>query len=313
MRGLTNLQVAVLVAVSTACTKANPDYCSTSDECSNGELCDIATHACMSEPPDAMPNGADASGPECDPNKPFAPAAEVPGLRDAMANDVHATLTSDERTIYFASNRFDYSTTMHIYRADRQTRDGTFGTPTIVPSLASMAGENNPSISSDGNTLYFDTFTNTALLRMSARSDASVAFPAATTIGSAGLVEPSITADGHMLYVANLQSGSIGRLERAGASFGPVQNVDTQLLYTQLSPATSDELTLFVTRQGGALLVTKRDSVSQPWPTPAAVTELNTHDEEFKASWVSADGCRLYLTYGPVGMKSRIYMAARPK
>src|SRR5690242_14856893 len=64
----------------------------------------------------------DTAAAACDVTKPFAPAVEVPGLHDPAATDVHATLTDDELTVYFRSNRFDTTkATMHIYVATRAT------------------------------------------------------------------------------------------------------------------------------------------------------------------------------------------------
>jgi hypothetical protein len=307
VRALAN--ALLVVAATSGCTKKNPAYCNTSLDCSNGDVCDVSTHACVAGV-DAMQPTHDAAPPECDVNKPFAPFAEIPVLHDPMANDVHGTLTADELTIYFATNRSGYSTTMGLYRASRPTRDAPFQQPILAPFLAGPSNATNPAISSDGLTIFFDTGTT---LMMSKRSDVTVAFPAATTVSSSSLAEPSITADGQTLYASNLGTGFLARLTNVGGTFGPAQDVDTQLAYTQVSPATRDDLTLYLTLRNGAVHVTKRNSTTEPWPTPTAVTELNTHDEEVLPSWVSSDGCRLYMTYTPTGNKSRLVMAARPK
>jgi hypothetical protein len=301
--------------LASACTKQNPDYCNTSNDCSSGEVCDPSTHGCIAGVNDAMTadGGEDAPPPLCDVNKAFGIPNAVVGLHDVMANDVHATLTGDERTVYFASNRTDYSTTMHIYTATRPTRDGFFGAPTKVAELASSEGENNPAILADGNTLYFDTYvTSAVVLLMSSRQDPSLPFLSPNPLPGQNLVEPSITADGNALYATNLQTGAIARLQRTGTTFAAAEAVDTQLAYTQVSPATSDELTLYLTVRNGAVRVTKRSSTTAAWPTPTEVAELGTHDEQYLPSWISPDGCRLYMTYTPTGEKSRVVMAARP-
>lgn len=300
------------------CTKANPDYCSIAMDCSNGYVCDLTTHACTAEPlVDAPMSSPDAAAPECDVTKPFAPAVEVAGLRDSMANDAHASLTGNELTVYFATNRFNYSTPMRIYKATRSTREAAFGSPTPIAELINtddMEGENNPTISPDGNTIFFDVYrASGGLLLMSTRSDPSSAFPTPQILSNQNLVEPTITADAQTLYASNLQTGTLSRLQSVDGTFGAAQPAGVQTGYTQLSPATSDDLTLYMTFQSGALYASKRASTTEPWPTPLEVTELNTHDGEFLPSWVSANGCRLYLTYAPAGMKSRIYMAERPK
>jgi hypothetical protein len=310
------LAVAAIL-VAGACTKANPDYCSTSMDCSNGDLCDVSTHACVSEPVlDAATNPPDSAPPACDVNKPFGAAAEVAGLRDSMANDVHATLTADERTIYFATNRFNYTAVMRIYKAERATRDVAFEAPTQVVSLTNandVDGERNPAISADGNTIVFDvTRTSANLLLMSTRSDPTGGFPAPVTLTDHALSEATVTADGKTIYANNQETGYLARFQSVNGTFGAYQPADVQTGFTQLSPATSDDLTLFMTFQMGAVYASKRTSKTQQWPTPVEVTELNSHDGQLLPSWVSPDGCRLYMTYAPVGTKSRIYMAKRP-
>jgi hypothetical protein len=314
VKGARAVAAAFAIWAATGCTKHNPRYCDSQVDCPNGQYCDVEHHGCMPNLVDSLAGTADATPPDCDVTKPFAPAAEVPGLRDPMANDVHAALTSNQLTIYFASNRSDYSTTYYIYRANRPTRDASFETPMIV-ALGGAGGAQDPAISADGNTIYFVTYkTNFGpQIMTSTRPDSSTLFPTPTEIAGESLVQPSLTADGQTLYVSNEGSGRIARLQKLDGTFGPANDVDTQLSYTQISPTTSDDLTLYLTLRNGALHATRRTSTTALWPTPTPVTELNTQNEEWLPSWVSADGCRLYLTYAPAGNKSRIYMAARPK
>ena len=309
---------AALALSGGGCTKKNPSYCETSTDCADGEICDLSSHGCVANTTDAsLDADTDAAPPACDVTKPFLPATEVPGLHDPMANDVHASLTANELTIYFASNRSNYaSTTTEVYRATRATRDASFGTPTLAGfATFEPEGANNPAISADGNTIFYDSVRMNVgvVLLMSSRADATSVFAAPMTLATGALVEPAITADGTTLYATNLGTGRLARLQKSGSTYGPAQDVDTQLAYTQVSPATSDDLALFMTLRNGAVNVTKRTSTSEPWPTPTELSELQTHDEQFLPSWVSGDGCRLYLTYTPTAGKSRIMMATRPK
>jgi hypothetical protein len=307
---------ALLAVAASGCTKKNPAYCDATSDCPAGDVCDVSAHACTpADSTDASTAGGDATPPECDVNKPFAPATEVPGIHDPLANDAHATLTSDELNMYFASNRFDYSTTTHVFRAHRTSRDGSFESPKVIPGIWDTTSEGSPAISSDETTLYCEAYkmNTNMLLVMSKRSDATVAFPSPTTISDQGLAEPSITSDEKTLYVSNQQTGNLARLQNTGGTFGAAEDLALQASVTQVSPATGDGLTLFMTLRNGPVNVTKRASTQDPWPVPSEVTELGSHDELFLPSWVSSDGCRLYLTYAPSGGKSRIYMAARPK
>jgi hypothetical protein len=275
---------------------------------------------------DAQPTpdgpNADAVAPECDVTKPFAAAAEVPGLHNnPAATDLHATLTVDELTIYFASDRFDLTMQfppMHIYTSTRTTRDAVFSAPAAVGPTFSAEGESNPSISPDGNTLFFDSSRTAGVLHVftSTRANVSVVFPMPTMIAGDYLHTPSITADGKVLYTADLAHGYLARLDKAGSGFGEPQRVDTQFGMSVTSPVSRDDLTLYMSlgeQIGSEILATKRTSTNSPWPTPTQVTELKTNAVQAAPNWISADGCRLYLTYTPSAGKSTIYMAARPK
>jgi hypothetical protein len=263
---------------------------------------------------DAAPVGA------CDLNKPFAPAIEVPGIHQPGANDVHATLTDDELTIYFASDRANPTAgKMHIYSAGRTTAQGVFDTPAKIGTLSSDAGESNPSTSPDGNTLYFDSprvSQGAVHIFTSTRANATVVFPPPTMIAGDYLTGPSITADGAVLYAANLSSGALVRLDKEGDGFGTPQLVAFPTPLGAVSPVSRDDLTLFLSQgdtYGNSILVTRRTSTGTPFPQPTAIPELATSAAIAEPSWISPDGCRLYLRYSATGDKSRIYVATRPQ
>jgi len=63
-------RVALLLALSAACTVRNPEFCDTNSDCGSGQICNLSdagvvTHACVSGPPDA-------------PLPPDAPPADAP-------------------------------------------------------------------------------------------------------------------------------------------------------------------------------------------------------------------------------------------
>ena len=152
----------------------------------------------------------------------------------------------------------------------------------------------------------------------STRPNAAVVFPEATPLDGEALHSPSITADGKVLYVANLSTGALSRMEKTGGGFGSAQTVDISLSMSVTSPVSSDDLTLFMSlgeQFGDDIQSTTRASAAVPFPTPTRVNELKTTAAQAEASWVSPDGCRIYLTYlaSGTGTKSRIFFSTRPK
>jgi hypothetical protein len=265
---------------------------------------------------------ADAPAPPCDLSKPFGAAVVVPGLHDPAANDVHATLTDDELTVYFASNRPNTAGDIfHIYAATRTTVTAGFDTPMQVGPLFSMEGESHPAISADGNTIFFDSFrtsTGGGVVHMwtSTRSNAGVAFSTPTQVRGENLIAPALTGDGSALYVSNLNSGLLSRLPTAGGAFGVIETVSVPYQFSITSPVTRDELALYLSEgdtTGHLILSSKRASKTAAWPTATAVSELSTGAALAEPSWISADGCRLYLTYQATSGKSTIHVATRPK
>jgi hypothetical protein len=349
---------ALLVSAMTAgCTESTTISCTTSDEClqasirgtcvpspvSESHWCgfpdgtcpgsglrwgvktgdDLAGECVAASEADGGPDAAAADAAvasACDLTKPFDPPIEVPGLHAAGANDVHGALSDDELTIYFASDRADPAAAkMHLYSATRTAVGNPFGTPTQVDGLFSPAGESNPSVSPDGNTIYFDSLrVSEGRLHIftSTRANAAVVFPPPTMIAGDFLIAPSITADGKVLYVKSLQDGRLARLDWSRGGWSAPQPVELHASTLVTTPVSRDDLTLFLAQgdtTGSAILVSKRASTSTPFPAPMPVTELPASSGYAEPSWISADGCRLYLRYQPSGEKSRIYVATRPK
>ena len=147
-------------------------------------------------------------------------------------------------------------------------------------------------------------------------SSAGVVFPAATMIGGDFLIHPAITADGAALFASNLSSGGLVRLDRQGSGFGAPQMVDIASTMSIVSPVTNDDLTMFLSigdTTGHEISVSKRASKTTSWPAPVTVAELKTSAAVAEPSWLSADGCRLYVTYSLGSGTTAIHVATRPR
>lgn len=71
--------------------------------------------------------------------------------------DDDPTLTSDLRTIYFASNRFGGQGSQDIWMSTRAAVGAAWGTPTVVTELNTNAVESNIDVSGDGRTITFSS------------------------------------------------------------------------------------------------------------------------------------------------------------
>ena len=117
-----------------------------------------------------------------------------------------------------------------------------------------------------------------------------------------------------MLYAVSLETGELARLDRVGASFGAAQRVALDASTSMTSPVSRDDLALFMSpMNSGQILLTKRLSTTISFPSPVTLAELSASAGIAEPSWLSPDGCRLYLRYQAKGEKSRLYVAARPQ
>ena len=174
----------------------------------------------------------------------------------------------------------------------------------------------------DGNTVIFDSFRpgtagSVVHLFTATRSNVAVDFQPANQLNTEPLIQPALTKDGSLLYAANLSFGRLSRMEKVGNGFGAPQSAAIPSTFSVCSPVTNDDLTIFLAlgdTTGNEIIVTQRPSLADPFPEPTQVVELKTSATIAEPSWLSPDGCRLYLTYGGgAGEKTTIHVATRPQ
>jgi len=203
--------------------------------------------------------------------------------------------------------------------------DFTFGTPTnLGPTVNSSAGDNTPSISADGLTLYFDSRRPGGY----GKHDIWVSTRPTTddpwgepmnlgpTVNSSDYDNiPFISADGLKLFFVSERPGGYGSWDiwvttrpttdadwSAPVNLGPTVNSSAD----EFCPAISaDGLQLYfseweVFRPGGYggsdMWVTTRDTASDPWGTPVNLgptVNSSAHDDN---PFVTADGLALFFS-----------------
>ncbi|HMG56305.1 MAG TPA: hypothetical protein VK601_22555 [Kofleriaceae bacterium] len=267
------------------------------------------------------------SPPICSPSAKFGTPMALFGLGDGGI----ARLSPDELTIYYSSSSAD------LYVAHRTTATGAFGTPMPMMAQNTASQEYDPTVSSDGLTLWFGSnrvANEGNHLYVATRTSTLVEFD---TPGLAGMLnaadvkqadaEPFVTADGNELWFISSRPGGLGGYDiwhatRTGSSFTtPALAAELNSTSDENVPMlSSDRLTVYFTSarvapgtKGGLEVWTAhRSTVNDGFATPILVDELNTVNNDY-AAWLSADNCRMYVASsdGLSSPRLAIYMATR--
>lgn len=132
--------------------------------------------------------------------------------------------------------------------------------------------------------------------------------------------QPFVTADGSELWFGSSRTPTMGgydlwRAPRSGAGFGtPVRVAELGSSAHDWFPTPSaDRLTIYIssnrtgpgTRGGFDVWRARRTTVNDGFAAPTLVEELSTAGDD-RATWLSADGCRMYG-----GVNGDIFVATR--
>lgn len=264
--------------------------------------------------------------------------------------DQTARLTPDELVIYFQVSNDAGPTVMfidggtqqpdagalQIFTSQRMKITDAWGTRSLLTPIVNGIGRvSDPSVTGDNLQLYFSTsiatdagtaiaiYTATRISGASAFSGAaSVTFDGAAF---ASTTQPYVLPNGLTLYFRGVpMSGTKNAIFRATrGSTGSLFEVDSptsDLLTTvndtdgvSLPVVSADELTIYFTSGvDGARKVSTatRTAVDQPFGTVTDVTELDNYSVD-EGSWLSDDGCRLYLSSNLDG-NTHLYVATKP-
>jgi hypothetical protein len=263
---------------------------------------------------DGVPDGAvdaaqDAATARCDRTKPFGTPVLVPGINTPGSTfaEASSSLTPDELTMYFTSNRLDPgSANFDVYVASRGSIADAFGTAQKVDALDLGGDERHTWISPDELSIYIYSSKNGDYnLFVSTRSSKLVPFGAPQPLGvnTAELEQGgSTTADGRTLYFHRGTTSLTFRSvlgPNGFATASPVNELNTPDADCPL-PMGDDLSIYFASSRGGSLgnldiYFASRATTASPFNQITNVTELNSTAFDIP-EWISPDGCNIYFT-----------------
>lgn len=238
---------------------------------------------------------------------------------------LHARLTADEQTLFFATEASNDVRKLFV-----ATRPAS-GTGTW-PATEVLSGDTTfikdwPMVDSAG-TLFYRRMTedDRSYIVKSTKGAGGIYDNAQTLRATDGLgtnyylTSPYVSASGDLYFAAERVSGTTDRdIFRATLQNGEFKDpiVISALGTTddELSPAlTSDELDLYYSRapvgEEHDIYLSHRDSTDKAFPAGTRVDELTTTQSEY-VTWISPDNCRMYLTRN-TDNGFRVFLRKRP-
>jgi hypothetical protein len=207
-------------------------------------------------------------------------AVALPVPVNGSGNNSDPSVTADNQTLYFTSDRVIGSSGLSdIWTV--QNSGGTFGTANDVKSIDTAVEDSQPYIMPDGLTIYYRS-RGKALDFLKLYRATRTASGTTFTVDTSGLFN--------------------------------VVNVNTNI--QELPTVPPDELSVYYTSnalEGGSardIWKATRSTTSDPFGNPAPVDELNTTASD-EASWISDDGCRIYIS-SSINGTSDLFVASKP-
>ena len=294
---------------------------------------------------DARDADADVGLPTCNPNAPFAAPVLVAELADPNVSfeSREPRLSADERTIYFSFG--PAGGTFVLFYASRPSASVPFGAKAAVAGLTGGSGsDNNITLSADGlvalissNRTSGANNPKSSQIWSTTRANLSAPFAAPqwaqNKFGSTSDdMDPFFIPDaGGLFYAAHIDyfDQNVVKIKRwtygggttYSAATGPAFSPPNAAAKDRAPVLTPDELRIFYATNaapdggvvaGGNIWTASRPDRAVGWGTPSIVTELAGFGTYPRPGWVSANGCRLYLTSNKSG-RNLIYLAQRGK
>jgi len=270
------------------------------------------------------------AGPRCDPTAAFGAPELIANLSTDL-EDATARLSPDELSVVFGRRT---GTSYDLWTSSRPSIDEPFAAPSLLTSVNSVNNELWPALSPDGLVLMFDadrTTPGTYRIWSSTRASTTAPFgpPAQRAELMAGEIHANLPTDRAIYFTSAVRSGlGAGDIWRADINDTGVIGVPVALVggvntaADEVTPAvTADERQIFFRRTTGItpdleddIYTATRSTAQDGWGPSAAVPSLSMPGISETPSWVSPDGCHLYLhaTMATGPMRANLYVARRP-
>jgi Tol biopolymer transport system component len=273
---------------------------------------------------DATAGSGDAPA-VCNPTGAFGTPMLVDSLNTAGDDEGAPRFTADE--LQAVLNRTNSgSTDSDLYIANRASTSTAFGTPAAMTAENTTSNEYNPTVSSDGLTLFFDSTRSGSHIWVATRTTTLGSFGAPSQVAevtsNANDVQPFITADGQELWFTSDRAGGLGgydiyRAVKSGNAFGTPEAVPgLSSADDEILPVVSaDKLTAYFAsdRAGGMggtdIWMSHRSTTADSFPAPTVVPELSSSAIDYPG-WISPDNCRFYFASNR-GTTYDVYVATR--
>ncbi|MGE0548910.1 MAG: hypothetical protein AB7O24_09450 [Kofleriaceae bacterium] len=267
----------------------------------------IALVGCGSSPtmPDATP---DAPGPRCDPNAAFGAPVLVPTVNSDL-DESTARLSPDELRIMFA--RRNSGGTADLWFAVRARIEDPFDEPQLITTVNSISSDLNPSSPPSELVLLYDTdrmTPGTYRIWTSKRSVTTATFgpPSIRPEMMDNEIHPMFANDSAVYFASSSRGGlgardifraniaSDGVLSEFSAVVGDVNSVANEDF-----PAVSQDERRIAFRRvvgtSGDVFIASRSTPQDGFGTASPVQGLSDPIIEEAPTWLSADGCHLYV------------------
>jgi hypothetical protein len=278
---------------------------------------------------DAGGDASTANSP-CALDQPFGASVVLSELNTA-SEDASLRLLPDELTAIFMSSRPQSAglpTHFNVWTTTRPSLAAPFGPPTLMPG-ANQTGSYTYWVAptSDGLTLYINSDPGgRSQIFSTTRAGVDDAFPAPSLVDLAigeGQGSPWIRTSGGRLYFDAFITSGADLYVADGVGSGiptsrPLAGINEATSTEQAPVSSADELTMyFASDRPGAMggldiWVARRPTLNEPFEPPTAVAELNSTFDE-SPTWLSTDGCRLYIASDRGGARLDLYVAEKPR